>query len=130
MSNVRSGGSLAQFGTALLFGAAALSLGMLSPSRPLAGVAGYVLLGGAGAVVRSRSGAGPSSDARPQTPAGVTLALIGLASAVVFPALVTAEGLGHFTWTPLSTGVALAVAVLYAIYGVVAAGMGLRGRAA
>ena len=130
MSDTQSDGSLAQIGTGLLFAAAALSLGFLSSSRPLAGVAGYVLFGGTGVILQSHTEDDSTGSLRPRTPAGITLTLIGLASAVVFPALVAADGLGYFTWTPLTVGVALSVAVLYAVYGFVSVGIRLRGRPA
>lgn len=130
MSDTKFGGLLAQTGTGLLFATAALSLALLSSSRPLVGVAGYALFGGAGVILQSRSEDDSTGSLRPRTPAGITLTLIGLASAVVFPALAAADGLGYFTWTPLTVGVALSVAVLYAVYGFVSVGRRLWGRPA
>jgi hypothetical protein len=130
MGDNRFDGSFVQFVTGLLAAAAAVSLALLSNARPLLGVAGYIIFGGAVVVIQSQRDAAFASGARPQTPAEITLTLIGLTSAMVFPGLVAADGLGVFSWTPVSVGIALTVAVLYAIYGIVSVGHRLRGRPA
>jgi hypothetical protein len=130
MNDIPSIDSLAPVGVGLLVAAAAITLGTLSATRPLAGVAGYILFGGPAAIIRFRRDAGTVGDSRPRTPAESTLTLIGLASAVVFPALVAADGLGYYSWTPVTVGIAVSVAVLYAVYGVVTAGHRIRGQPA
>lgn len=130
MNDISSSNSLAPVGVGLLFAAAAITLGILSATRPLAGVAGYVLFGAPAALIRFRRDAGDADDSRSRTPAESTLTLIGLASAVVFPALVAADGLGYYSWTPVTVGIAVSVAVLYAVYGIVTAGHRFRGQPA
>jgi len=125
--------TIAQLASGLLFGLAALVLALLSQTRPFVAVGGYALLMAIAAV--GLSVAGPDSDRSDRAlhvrgPGDLTLALIGIVSAVVSPGLVVAAGLGYFTWTPLAAGVAFSVAGLYAIYGVVALGQWARARPA
>ena len=125
--------SIAQLASALLFGLAALVLALLSRSNPLVAVGGYVLLmgaAGAGLYVTGPDPDSPDRDVHAWTAGDITLALIGIASGVVFPGLVLAAGLGYFTWTPLAAGIAFSVAGLYAVYGVVALGQWARARPA
>jgi hypothetical protein len=130
MTGSDSHGSKAQLASGLLFGLAALTLAILSESYPLVAVGGYALLIGTAVVVLY----GADSDSVPEdedsTAADITLALVGITSAVVFPGLVAADGLGYFTWTPLAGGVALSVAALYAVYGVVVLGQWARAKPA
>ncbi|CQH62288.1 DUF2178 family protein [Halobacterium hubeiense] len=48
--------------------------------------------------------------------AQLTLTVFGWASAVVFPALTLAWGLGHFEWGPGARAIAFGVAALYLTY--------------
>lgn len=88
--------------------------------RPLVGVGVYVATMLGVVVVRSQATA-PMFDERDETvsreAAQWTLTLFGQASAVVFPALTVAWGLGLFEWEPWSTAIALFVAVLFLTYG-------------
>jgi hypothetical protein len=114
-------GSTASTGAGLLFGVGAATLGVFAGTRPLVGVAAYVIAVTAALVLSSAGDteafAGESIDAA--SPADVTLGGLGVASAVVFPGLVAADGLGHFSWTALTTGVAFSVAGLFGLFGLV-----------
>jgi len=45
-----------------------------------------------------------------------TIQALGLASAVVFPALVAASALGYYQWTPFMAGVGTTVAAVYLLW--------------
>lgn len=107
-------------GTGVLFGIGATALGVFSASRPLVGVAVYaVALAGALLLWRTTGGSERSKTAefRTATPGDKTLWTLGMASAVGFPTLVAADGLGYFTWSGLTAGIAFAVAGLYTVFG-------------
>lgn len=112
-------GSNAWTGTGILFGVGATALGVFSASRPLVGVAVYaVALTGALLLWRTTGGEiSKTEEFGAATPGDKTLWALGMASAVVFPALVAADGLGYFSWSGLTAGIALAVAGLYAVFG-------------
>lgn len=133
MDEPDSNTSIAQFASGPLFGLAALVLAVFTQSRPLVAVGGYAMLigtAGLGLYVTGRD-SGQSDDGIQNWAAGdITLALVGMASGVVFPGLVLAAGLGYFSWTPLAAGIAFAVAGLYAVYGVVALSRRARARPA
>ena len=133
MNEPDSNTSIAQFASGPLFGLAALVLAVFTQSRPLVAVGGYAMLigtAGLGLYVTGRD-SGQSDDGIQNWAAGdITLALVGMASGVVFPGLVLAAGLGYFSWTPLAAGIAFAVAGLYAVYGVVALSQRARARPA
>ncbi|PSQ42651.1 DUF2178 domain-containing protein [Halobacteriales archaeon SW_7_68_16] len=133
MNESDSDTSIAQLASGPLFGLAALVLAVFAQSRPFVAVGGYAILTGTAGLALYVAGGdfGQSDDGIQKRAAGdVTLALIGMASAVVFPGLVLAAGLGYFTWTPLAAGIAFAVAGLYAVYGVVALSQRARARPA
>ncbi len=115
-------------GAGFVFGAGATALGVLAPTRPLVGVVVYTVA--TVAAVALSSWAGTDLRPRPGSTAETTLALVGIAAAVGFPALVAANGLGYFAWTPLSTGVGFAVGGLFVVYGVVELADTVWGRAA
>jgi len=133
MDEPDSNTSIAQFASGPLFGLAALVLAVFTQSRPLVAVGGYAMLigtAGLGLYVTGRD-SDQSDDGIQNWAAGdITLALVGMASGVVFPGLVLAAGLGYFSWTPLAAGIAFAVAGLYAVYGVVALSRRARARPA
>lgn len=133
MDEPDSNTSIAQFASGPLFGLAALVLAVFTQSRPLVAVGGYAMLigtAGLGLYVTGRD-SGQSDDGIQNWAAGdITLALVGMASGVVFPGLVLAAGLGYFSWTPLAAGIEFAVAGLYAVYGVVALSRRARARPA
>lgn len=106
-------------GAGVLFGAGAAALGVLSASRPLVGVALYLVAAAASLVLWYGAGPEPpvGGGVAEASPADATLGSLGVASAVVFPALVAADGLGYFTWTGLTTGIALTVAGVYLVFG-------------
>jgi uncharacterized membrane protein len=97
--------------------------------RPLVGVAVYILAMVGAAAVQSRA-ATPVFDERDETTsrdaAQWTLTLLGVSSAVVFPALTVAWGLGRFEWQAWSTAIALFVAVIYLVYGAFLVALGWR----
>jgi uncharacterized membrane protein len=107
------------FGLTVVVGALALA-GFTIVSRPLVGVGAYVLamIATAGALLQADA---PVFDERDETiskeAARQTLMVLGLASAVVFPALTVAWGLDLFEWQPWSSAIALFVAVLFLTYG-------------
>jgi hypothetical protein len=122
-------GSTAQLASGLLFGLAALFLALLSQSRPFIAVSGYALLVvtvGAGLFVTGQESVGSARGIHAWAAGDTTLALVGIASGIVFPGLVLAAGFGYFSWTPLAAGVGFSVAGLYAVYGAVAIGQWLR----
>lgn len=108
------------FGLAVVAGALALA-GFTVVSRPLVGVGAYVftMIAAAAALLQTDI---PVFDERDETiskeAASRTLMILGLSSAVVFPALTVAWGLNRFEWQPWSSAIALFVAVLFLIYGV------------
>jgi uncharacterized membrane protein len=106
-------------GGLILVGAVALAAFTIL-ERPLIGVGVYVVAIVGVVLVQSRV-QGPVFDERDerisQEAARWTLTLLGLTSAVVFPALTVAWGLDLFDWEPWSTAIALFVAVLYVTYG-------------
>jgi hypothetical protein len=110
----------AQFPVAqgLLWAVGAIALGVFAATRPLVGVGVYVVAVAAALGLAAATGEYPDTVGE-GTAADRTLALVGMASAVVFPALTAAYGLGQFTWTPLSAGVALSVAGLFTLYGAI-----------
>jgi hypothetical protein len=107
-------------GTGILFGVGATALGVFSASRPLIGVAVYaVALTGALLLWRTTGGEiSKTEEFKAASPGDKTLWALGMAAAVGFPALVAADGLGYFSWSGLTAGIAFAVAGLYAVFGV------------
>lgn len=106
-------------GTGILFGVGATALGVFSASRPLIGVSVYaVALTGALLIWRRTGGqTAKTEDFRAATPGDKTLWALGMASAVGFPSLVAADGLGYFTWSGLTAGIAFTVAGVYVVFG-------------
>lgn len=104
----------------LLFAVGATALGVFAASRPLfgAGVYAVTALGVLAIQYRSTGKFLELSGIGEAQPGEITLVVVGLTSAVVFPVLVAASGLGYFAWTPVAAGVALAVAGLYILYGI------------
>lgn len=94
----------------------------MSANEPLAGVAVYLLAVAVSLALWSRASGSTSTDTGRRSAADLTLTGVGTASAVVFPGLVAADGLGVFSWGPTTAGVACAVAALYAVYGLVSVG--------
>jgi hypothetical protein len=127
-----SRGSIVPLASGLLSGLAALVLALLSQRHPLVAVGGYALLIGTAGLGFVITGQGSDRSERADRigAADVTLAVVGVASGVVFPGLVLAAGLGYFRWTPVAAGIAFSVAGLYALYGTVALGQWLRTRPA
>ena len=123
-------GSAASIGAGVMFGVGAAMLGVFAGTRPLVGVAAYVIAVTAVLVLSSvgdtEALAGESTDAA--SPADLTLGGLGVVSAVVFPGLVAADGLGYFSWTALTTGVAFSVAGLFGLFGLVSLAILLRER--
>lgn len=115
-------------GLAIILGGLALA-GLTVVGRPLLGVGAYglALIVAAGAQLQADASV---FDERDETisreAASQTLTVLGLSSAVVFPALTAAWGLGRFEWQPWSTAIALFVAVLYLTYGGFAVVIGRR----
>jgi hypothetical protein len=107
-------------GTGILFGVGATALGVFSASRPLIGVAVYaVALTGALLLWRTTGGEiSKTEEFKTASPGDKALWALGMAAAVGFPALVAADGLGYFSWSGLTAGIAFAVAGLYAVFGV------------
>jgi hypothetical protein len=108
-------------GTGILFGVGATALGVFSASRPLIGVAVYgAALTGALLLWRKTGGEiSKTEEFNAASPGDKTLWALGMASAVGFPALVAADGLGYFTWSGLTAGIAFTVAGLYVVFGAV-----------
>ncbi len=101
--------------------AGGLALGISTAlGKPLVGAGSYALGVIAAMVVWYRY-PGKMFDERDsevhRKASGQTLTLIGYASAVFFPALTAASGLGYYTWSPASTTTALLVAGIYLLYG-------------
>lgn len=127
LSNSQAHDRGVSIGAGLLFGAGAAALGVLSPTRPLVGTALYTVAALVAGALSSRASTAIRSPSA--STANTTLTLIGVAAAVVFPALVAASGLGYFEWTPLSAGLGLAVGGLFVVYGVVGLADSIRGQA-
>ncbi|QZP38808.1 hypothetical protein [Halobaculum magnesiiphilum] len=104
---------VAVWATATLAYVALLTLG-----REIAAAGAFVLL--AAVAVGYRRFAGVRFDERDtdvlETASGYTIRVLGLTSAVVFPALVLASGLGYFTWTAFAAGVATTVAAVFLLW--------------
>lgn len=94
--------------------------GLIAAGRPVAAVVVWVV-GLAGATIARWQSPAPLFDERDeavsQRAAAVTLTLVGLTSAVVFPALAAASGLGAFEWEPWATTAALLIAGIYLVFG-------------
>ena len=106
-------------GSGVLFGIGATALGVFSASRPLIGVAFYTAAA-TGALLLWRTTEGEKSkieEFRAASPGDKTLWAVGMASAIGFPILVAADGLGYFNWSGLTAGIGFAVASLYVIFG-------------
>ena len=106
-------------GSGVLFGIGATALGVFSASRPLIGVAFYTAAA-TGALLLWRTTGGEKSkieEFRAASPGDKTLWAVGMASAIGFPILVAADGLGYFNWSGLTAGIGFAVASLYVIFG-------------
>ena len=106
-------------GIASVFGALSLAVSTVI-GRPLVGVGVFVLA--VGAVVLAQLQADTTVfDERDEeiskNAASMTLMIFGITSALVFPTLTVAWGLGQFEWEPWSTAIAMLVAVLYLTYG-------------
>lgn len=124
-------GSTAQLVGGLRVGLAALFLALLSRSRPFVAVSGYALVlvtAGVGLFVTGQESVDSARGVHAWAAGDTTLALVGIASGIVFPGLVLGAGLGYVSWTPLAAGVAFTVAGLYVVYGTVAIGRWLRTR--
>jgi uncharacterized membrane protein len=93
--------------------------GFLAFDRGVLAVAAFVLFGGA-AVVYERVG-DVRFDERDGEVLGYassyTIQIVGILSALLFPALVLARALGHYEWTPFVGGVAATVAVVFVLWG-------------
>jgi hypothetical protein len=108
-------------GAGLLFGVGAAALGIFAATRPLLGVAVYAVAATASVVLwyTTDPGAPDGEDIRRSSPADSTLTGLGLASAVFFPGLVAADGLGYYSWSEFTTGIAMTVAGVFVVFGVV-----------
>ena len=119
VSQLNPTGARRLFGLAVILGALALA-GLTVVGRPLVGVGAYVLAMIVAASVQLQPDA-PVFDERDERisreAASWTLTMLGLASAVVFPSLTVAWGLGLFEWQLWSTAIALFVAVQFLVYG-------------
>jgi len=104
----------------LLLAVGAIALGVFSITYPLLGSGIYAIaaLGVLAIQYRNTGQVLQLSGIGEAPPGEITLVVVGLTSAVVFPALVAASGLGYFTWTPLVAGVGFAVAGLFVLYGI------------
>ncbi|MFT4950065.1 MAG: hypothetical protein ACI9CA_002209 [Natronomonas sp.] len=114
-------------GAGVLLGAGAATPGVLSSSRPLIGVA-LCVAASLGLWHRADPGPPVGDGIDRPSPADAALGVIGIASAVGFPALVAADGPGCFTWTGLPAVVALAVAGVYLVLGGLSLVEPVRGR--
>lgn len=103
----------------LLWALGAVALGVFAATRPLLGAGVYAVAVAAALGLGAATGEYPDPEPA-SSPAERTLAVVGLASAVGFPTLVAADGLGYFSWGPLSAGLAFGVAGLFALYGAIA----------
>lgn len=119
-SPLRSGVVRRVVGLAVVLGSLGLA-GLTIIERPLAGVGVYAIaMITVGATLLQTDV--PVFDERDELiaaeAAGRTLMLVGIGSAVVFPALTVAWGLNLFEWHPWSAAVAVFVAALYLTYAV------------
>lgn len=98
-----------------------LYAGLLLAGYPLVGVAAFVVGAVAAMALQHRADA-PTFDERDREvldEAGRhTVALLGMASAVVFPTMVVGEVLGYVEWPPWLAYAGYFVAVLFAVWGV------------
>lgn len=105
----------------LLFGVGAVTLGIFAATRPLLGVAVYAVAATTSMMLWYT--ADPETpirgDIRKSSPADATLAGLGLVSAVFFPGLVAADGLGYYTWSEFTAGIAMTVAGVFVVFGAV-----------
>lgn len=88
-------------------------------NRPLVGVGIYALAMVAVVAVQFRAETtvfDERDEAIAEEAAQLTLTVFGWASAVVFPALTVAWGLGRFEWGPGTRAIAFGVAALYLTY--------------
>ena len=106
-------------GSGVLFGIGATDLGVFSASQLLIGVAFYTVAVTAAVLLRRKTGGEKSKieKFRAASPGDKTLWAVGMASAIGFPILVAADGLGYFNWSGLTAGIGFAVASLYVIFG-------------
>lgn len=129
-ANTTNGRGVSAKGTYVGLWAAATAayVGLVVVDARIAAVGAFALLGLA-AVAYARVG-GVRFDERDEAvlnaASGYAIRTFGLASAVVFPALVLASGLGYYSWTPFAAGVSATVTALFVLWvGCVAV---LRGR--
>ena len=104
-----------------LWAAAACSYaGLLALGREVAAAGAFALF--AVVAVGYRRLAGVPVDERDAdgmaTASGHAVHVFGVSSAVVFPALVLASGLGYYTWDAFTGGVATTVAAFFLLWGV------------
>lgn len=111
----------------VLFVVGTVTLFVLSEFRPLVAVAVYGLAAGGSLAVLNWSGASLDTDFGGGSPADTTLDIVGMAAAVVFPALVAADGLGYSVWSESTTGIAYCVAGIFAVYGIMSVVEWVRG---
>jgi uncharacterized membrane protein len=94
--------------------------GLLVVDRGILAVAAFAVFGVA-AVAYQRLG-GVRFDERDGEVLGYasayTIQIVGLTSAVTFPALVVAETLGYYEWTPFTAGISVSVVALFLLWGV------------
>ncbi|MXR39787.1 hypothetical protein GRX01_00215 [Halobaculum sp. WSA2] len=112
-----------------LWAAATLAyVGLLVVGREIAAVGSFALL--AVVAVGYRRVADVRLDERDTdvlaTASGHAVRVFGLTSAVVFPALALASGLGHYTWSAFAAGAATTVTAFFLVW--VAAIAVVRGR--
>jgi hypothetical protein len=104
--------------TTAILGGLALALFTIL-KLPLVGVGVYVVAVGSAALVQPLAD-GTAFDERDEEIAHAaafwTLRVFGLASAITFPALTVAWGVGAFEWQPWSAAVGVFAAVLFLIY--------------
>ncbi|WP_435062599.1 hypothetical protein [Halobaculum sp. EA56] len=102
-----------------LWAAATLAyVGLLVLDLRIAAVGAFAAL--AVAAVGYRRVAGVRFDERDTdvlaTASGYAVRVLGLTSAVVFPALVLASGLGYYTWDAFAAGAATTVAAFFLVW--------------
>lgn len=104
--------------------------GLIALGQPFAAVGVWLITLAGATSLRWRSSV-PLFDerdaSRSREAARVTLAVVGVASGVVFPSLVVAATVGAFEWTAWSTAIALGVTALYVLYGIALVAVGWRG---
>ncbi|MFC7135445.1 hypothetical protein [Halobaculum litoreum] len=106
---------------AVVWAAATLSyVGLLAVGREVAAVGAFALV--AAVAVGYRRLAGVRFDERDAdvvtTASGYAVQVFGVTSGVVFPALVLANGLGYYSWTAFTAGIATTVAAFFLVWGV------------